>query len=184
MRAGLVVLLALLLFGVAAADGEPRSDTVSYYARPDWHFDSEEARRALRCGAGFEVDHIVPLHGAYLYGGDAWSDVERREFARDRSNQWCVPRALNRSKSDSTLAEWNGGSCDERKVIAWATWPIKRTYGLAWGANEEAAILDAIRKTCPNIASPFWCPDAQFSIPLPTQEQRSWAIARCAGAGN
>ena len=175
--AAVAALLALLLFGAAAADGEPR------YDRRDWHFDSEHARRTLSCSAEQQLDHIVALHEAWRAGGHLWSEARRRAFANDPDNWWCISHDLNREKSDSTLADWGGGSCAQRKQIAAVTLWVKTKHGLTIDARERGAIQHEQWRQCPGIEPPFWCVDPTWTTIFPTPEARGWAIARCAGVG-
>lgn len=154
------------------------------YDREAWHFDSERAHRELECGHGYEVDHIVPLHGAHLSGGADWTPALKRSFANDPSNWWCIPRTLNRSKSDSTLADWHGGSCRQRKQIAAATVLVKTRWALNYLDGELGALRLTLARTCPNLASPFWCRDSLWSALFPDSYERRWRVNRCGGLGN
>lgn len=53
-----------------------------------------------------EIDHIVPLHWAWLHGADRWSRKQRRQFANDTSFLIVTRKRNNASKSDLPLDEY------------------------------------------------------------------------------
>lgn len=62
-----------------------------------------------------DIDHIVPLKGAYIRGADKWSNTKRRKFANDPDNLIAVYKNSNRQKS-SMLSKWlppNVANADE-----------------------------------------------------------------------
>lgn len=118
------------------------------YDRDNWDYNSSAARKRLKCTKGEHVDHIVALKEAYDSGADTWSLAQKREFANDPINQWCLDGGLNISKSDKDLAEWNGGNCKIRKSIADATVNVKAKYGLIIDSAEERANSAAITQRC------------------------------------
>ena len=179
MRARLVVLLALLLFGVAVADGEPRYDS------REWHsiFDSEAARHKLSCPKGFEIDHVVALEETWRSGGADWPLHRRRAYVNDPLNWSCVPHALNRAKSGSTLAQWSGGGCILRKQIAVQTLTVKSKYALRIEPPEARAIRLAIGRSCAQIGPPVWCADPLRSVLFPAAHAFPFAAQRCTGLG-
>ena len=61
---------------------------------------------------------------------------------------WCLDAALNLSKSDHDLAEWSGGSCQQRQEIARVTVIIKARYSLTIDPAERAAINVAQAAQC------------------------------------
>ena len=118
------------------------------YDRDDWAFNSSDARHLLSCTPYEHVDHIVALKEAHDSGGSAWTDARRSEFANDPLNLWCLAAGLNTAKSDHDLAEWDGGSCIQRKFIAERTVLIKTTYSLTTDAAESRAITTASASDC------------------------------------
>lgn len=180
--AAFALLVALITLTPTLADGEPQP--TGGYHRADWGFDSERARRELRCRPSEELDHVVPLEGAYRYGGAEWDTARKHRYANDPNNWWCVPRPLNRSKGDRTLAEWRGGSCEQRRQIAVISLLVKTRYGLAFGVGETAAIRSALARSCTGYAAAFWCARPQFSVLTPLPHDRAFAIQRCGGLGD
>ena len=56
-----------------------------------------------------DIDHLVPLKEAHIFGGYAWDAYRRRDYANDLSNPntlIAVDRGLNRQKGASDPAEW------------------------------------------------------------------------------
>lgn len=53
-----------------------------------------------------QVDHIVPLAGAWFAGAEQWSAQERERFANDPDNLVAVDAAANSSKSDNSISGW------------------------------------------------------------------------------
>ena len=134
--------LALLLLGLgvpALADG---------FERSNWSFDAERARISLGCAEAEHVDHVVALKEAYDSGAADWSRERKAEFANDSLNLWCFDASLNLSKADHDLAEWSGGSCAQRRQIAWITVEVKRKYKLSVDPAEAAANQQALVACC------------------------------------
>ena len=100
------------------------------YDRTNWHYNSYNARKRLRCTKTEHVDHIVALKEAFDSGGFNWSLDKKKQFANDPINQWCLDGSINMSKSDKDLAEWDSGSCGIRKEIAIRTREVKEKYNL------------------------------------------------------
>ena len=125
----------------------------SGYDRDNWSYDSSAARARLGCSRDEHVDHIVALKEAYDSGGSAWTFQRKREFANDPLNQWCLNARVNISKSDSDLAEWSGGTCEQRKFIAERTRQVKAKYSLSIDPAERAANTAALAATCTAVTS-------------------------------
>ncbi|MDE2987149.1 MAG: hypothetical protein OXT70_03730 [Chloroflexota bacterium] len=94
------------------------------------------------------MDHIVALREAYDSGGSSWTSSRKRLFANDRSNMWCLDASLNLSKLDHDLAEWSGGTCEQRKEIARVTVIVKARYALTIDPAERVAIDIAQAASC------------------------------------
>jgi hypothetical protein len=56
--------------------------------------------------SAIDIDHIVPLHWAWLNGAYLWSQSKREQFANDERNLVAVESSLNRQKGDKGLDEW------------------------------------------------------------------------------
>ena len=118
------------------------------YDRDNWSYRSSSARSALGCNASEHVDHIVALKEAYDSGAHRWTNNRKATFANDCANMWCLEAGLSISKSDHDLAEWRGGSCEQRKHIATVTVAIKTRYALSTDAAEQSAINLALAAQC------------------------------------
>lgn len=120
----------------------------SGYDRDNWNFNSSSARAALQCDSSEHVDHIVALKEAYDSGASGWTNARKRQFANDRANLWCLEAGVNLSKSDHDLAEWSGGSCEQRRHIANVTVSVKMSYQLSIDPAEQTAIDQALAMQC------------------------------------
>ena len=142
---------------------------VQGYNRDNWSYDSSAARARLGCSSDEHVDHIVALKEAYDSGAANWSNSRKRQFANDPLNQWCLEASLNQSKLDRDLAEWSGGSCQQRNHIARFTIAVKAKYSLSVDPAEQRAnqaALDASCSAAPAAATEYMQPGA--TIPDPT----------------
>ena len=110
----------------------------------------------MGCSSNEHVDHVVALKEAYDSGASSWSNWRKAVFANDRNNFLCLDAGTNISKSDGNLAEWSGGTCQQRKDIATITLRIKPMYGLRFGVGERAAIDSALARNCggPAVSTP------------------------------
>ena len=45
-----------------------------------------------------DIDHLVPLHWAWMHGAWAWSDTVRSDFANDPRNLFAGDDGTNRQK--------------------------------------------------------------------------------------
>lgn len=131
-----------------AAGSSAGSTQSTGYDRDNWSYDSSAARARLGCTRDEHVDHIVALKEAYDSSGSSWSSQRKREFANDPLNQWCLVASVNVSKSDRDLAEWSGGSCEQRKFIAQRTQQMKAKYGLSIDPAEQVANAAALAANC------------------------------------
>lgn len=63
-----------------------------------------------------QIDHVYPLHAAWLHGAWKWPDDKRERLANDERNLLAVDGAANTDKSDSTPEDWkpsrHGEWCD------------------------------------------------------------------------
>lgn len=57
-------------------------------------------------GSSIEIDHIVPLSVAWYYGANTWTDQQRRDFNNDQSELQATVSAVNQSKGNKTLSQW------------------------------------------------------------------------------
>jgi hypothetical protein len=60
----------------------------------------------VRGKSKIDIDHVIALSLAYKYGADEWSQSKREAFANDPMNLMASSASENRSKGDSSPAEW------------------------------------------------------------------------------
>lgn len=118
------------------------------YDRDNWDYNSGAARARLGCDSSEHVDHVVALKEAYDSGASRWTNALKSAFANDPLNQWCLDASVNTSKSDGDLAEWSGGTCEQRKYIARVTIQVKAKYSLSIDPAEANANTVALNATC------------------------------------
>ncbi|NDK33710.1 HNH endonuclease [Rhodovulum sulfidophilum] len=53
-----------------------------------------------------EIDHVVPLHYAWMHGADRWPAAKRKRFAFDPANILPVTPSANRSKGSRGPLDW------------------------------------------------------------------------------
>jgi hypothetical protein len=53
-----------------------------------------------------DIDHVVPLHFAWMRGAYTWTDAQREAFANDARNLFAVQKELNREKGAMGPLEW------------------------------------------------------------------------------
>ena len=140
-------------------DPPPATDDSSY-DRDNWDYDSGAARQRLGCSSGEHVNHIVALKEAYDSGASAWTAVRKSQFANDPINQWCLDAGTNISKSDHDLAEWSGGTCEQRQFIADRTQVVKTKYSLMIDPAERRANAAALAASCSPATTPPDSPQA------------------------
>ena len=137
----------------SSSSSSSSSTTGTGYDRDNWSFNSSSARTALMCDSSEHVDHIVALKEAYDSGAARWTNSTKSQFGNDRQNLWCLDASVNLSKSDHDLADWSGGTCEQRKHIATVTRTVKLKYSLSTDAAEANAITAALAAQCTTSAS-------------------------------
>lgn len=53
-----------------------------------------------------DIDHVVPLKFAWIYGAEKWTKDKRIQFANDPANLLSVEASLNRQKGAKGIGEW------------------------------------------------------------------------------
>ena len=53
-----------------------------------------------------DIDHVVPLKFAWIFGADKWTKDKRIQFANDPANLLSVEASLNRQKGAKGLDQW------------------------------------------------------------------------------
>ncbi|MGJ6967605.1 HNH endonuclease family protein [Streptosporangium sp. G11] len=105
--------------------------------------------RTLSSADDVAVSHIVPPANAWRSGADAWSDVERKNFANDleRPQLLAVSAASNKSRADQGPESWKPPLAASRCLYARAWVDVKYHYRLAVTAEEKAALAEML-DTC------------------------------------
>ncbi|MCB0978893.1 MAG: HNH endonuclease [Acidimicrobiales bacterium] len=94
-----------------------------------------------------EIDHLVPLADAWRSGADRWTPERRRAFANDLTDPAtlvAVTSHSNRSKQDSTPAEWLPPNFDDRcrYVSDWVR--VKYRWGLTVTPQEKSTLVQIL----------------------------------------
>ncbi len=87
-----------------------------------------------------QIDHLVPLHAAWMLGAYRWTPSQRLAYANDPRVLVAVDGAANQDKGDSLADRWRPS--DRRGWCAYAvnTVAIHAIYGLGVTAGERAAL--------------------------------------------
>jgi hypothetical protein len=97
-----------------------------------------------------DVDHVVPLHEAWLSGASSWDAATRTAFANDLDSPelLAVTPATNRSKGDQDPASWQPPNRDEWCAYAAAWVRVKARWQLTADEAEIAALRNMLNG-CP-----------------------------------
>ena len=87
-----------------------------------------------------DIDHLVPLHWAWMHGAWAWSDTVRSDFANDPRNLFPVDDGTNREKGAKGPLEWLPPSGDFACQYASRFWRVVLIYGLVVEEPEARAM--------------------------------------------
>jgi len=95
--------------------------------------------------SGLDIDHVVPLHEAWMSGADEWSDDDRAVFANDVVvNLVAVSAASNRSKGDQDPASWMPpNTAFHCTYLEWWV-EVKVKYDLDMDNDEYNAVLSGL----------------------------------------
>lgn len=93
-----------------------------------------------------QIDHIVPLHNAWISGASSWTTAERQAFANDLSEPQliAVSASSNESKSDSDPSEWKPPNTGEWCFYARDWIEVKYHYHLTVTSAEKSALGDML----------------------------------------
>ena len=99
--------------------------------------------------SGLDIDHVVPLHEAWMSGAWSWTALKRTHYANDVGLSWsldAVSAHANRSKGDRDPAHW----LPTRSVCAYAIhWvAIKYRWRLTVDAAEKATLTRLLAGRC------------------------------------
>jgi hypothetical protein len=94
-----------------------------------------------------EVDHVVPLAGAWDRGAATWTMQQRRNFAGDLRNLVVTTAAANRAKSDKPPADWSPATARGRCLYARQYLQVSVAYDLA-ATHADVRALDRLLRAC------------------------------------
>ncbi|MDG1376143.1 MAG: DUF1524 domain-containing protein [Yoonia sp.] len=98
--------------------------------------------------SNLDIDHLVPLHWAWMHGAWAWSDMVRSNFANDQRNLFAVDNGTNREKGAKGPLEWLPPSGDFACQYASRFWRVVLIYGLIVDGTEEKALKQQRAVVC------------------------------------
>ena len=103
-----------------------------------------------------DIDHVVPLHEAWMSGAWSWTVLKRTHYANDLGLSWsldAVSAHSNRSKGDRDPAHW----LPIRSVCAYAIhWvAIKYRWRLTIDTAERATLARLLAGSCGAIRVPL-----------------------------
>jgi hypothetical protein len=87
-----------------------------------------------------QIDHIVPLHAAWMLGAYSWPYAQRLAFANDPSNLLAVDGHNNEAKGDSLADTWVPPNQAEWCDYARRTVTVHAAYHLPVTSAEKAAL--------------------------------------------
>ncbi|MEJ6706756.1 MAG: HNH endonuclease family protein [Porticoccus sp.] len=95
-----------------------------------------------------DVDHIVALAHAHLFGAASWTMEQKRAFVNDPGNLLVVDDSTNQSKSDKAPHEWMPPRQEYwcTYVAKWVR--VKEKYKLS-SSPAELKKIEQIRHSCP-----------------------------------
>ncbi|KUM77161.1 hypothetical protein AQI70_14025 [Streptomyces curacoi] len=99
-----------------------------------------------------DIDHLVPLAGAWDSGASSWTAKERETYANDLGDARAliaVSAASNRSKADQDPATWQPPAAGYRCTYATDWVAMKTRWGVAIDHAEQTA-LTSVLDECPN----------------------------------
>jgi len=86
--------------------------------------------KVFQKASDIDIDHVVPLHHAWLNGADKWTDEKRKIFANDPENLLATEDNVNQSKGSKGITEWLPNNESYHKTYIKKFIYIKRKYGL------------------------------------------------------
>ena len=87
-----------------------------------------------------DIDHLVPLHWAWMHGAWAWSAALRAEFANDPRNLFAVDDGTNKEKGAKGPLDWLPPSADFTCQYLSRFWRVVLIYGLIAEEPEATAM--------------------------------------------
>lgn len=96
-----------------------------------------------------QIDHMVPLHNAWVSGASSWSTAQRQAYANDLAEPQliAVSASSNESKSDRDPSEWKPPNTGEWCFYSRDWIEVKYHYHLTVTSAEKSALGDML-DTC------------------------------------
>ncbi|MCX4792248.1 HNH endonuclease family protein [Streptomyces sp. NBC_01221] len=93
----------------------------------------------------FDIDHLIPLHEAWVSGAWAWTTDQRKGFANDVNDPQllAVSASSNRSKGDRDPAKWLP-QASYRCTYARAWVQVKHDYKMTVDSAEKTALTSIL----------------------------------------
>ncbi len=114
---------------------------VDPYTAAPMHFAKSDANAV-------QIDHVVPLHAAWILGAWRWTPARRLEFANDPRNLVAVDGPSNQRKSDRLADAWRPENPAISCVYAINTIAVHAAYRLGTTSSERRA-LSRLLGRCP-----------------------------------
>lgn len=96
-----------------------------------------------------DIDHVVSLHEAWMFGANSWTPEQRLKFANDPDNLVATHRSINRSKGDDDAVEWKTSvlqySIEVRCGYVQTYRDVKNRYRLVITIPQQEALLEICR---------------------------------------
>lgn len=105
-------------------------------------------RRGPDTSSRVQIDHLYPLHRAWIYGASTWTAEKRVKFANDRGNLLAVIGRENSRKGDQGPGTWLPPSPRWRCVYATTYIDVARIYRLPVTSGDRRALARTL-KACP-----------------------------------
>jgi hypothetical protein len=102
--------------------------------------------RTIYSASEIDIDHVVPLHWAWLRGADKWSKRKRVEFANAPGNLLSVEASLNRQKGAKGLDKWLPPKNQCQYVSSFLR--VSKTYELKLSSTEESQYSEVKIRAC------------------------------------
>jgi hypothetical protein len=101
--------------------------------------------------SALQIDHLVPLHQAWVSGARSWTNSERTRFGNDLAygpSLVAVTSRTNQSKSDQDPAHWLPPRAASRCIYAIQWVEVKYRWRLTIDPAERATLASILTGTC------------------------------------
>jgi len=95
-----------------------------------------------------DIDHVVPLHFAWMHGAVSWPPARRAAFANDPVNLLPVEAAINREKGARGPLDWLPPAKGFRCQYMLRFRRISTSYGLVFSDRERQAMAALTTELC------------------------------------